>query len=374
MSRAMSGPRSLGIRLLELSVCVVLPALTLAYVFKVVAGTGKSTDFETAFWGAAQAILHGDSPYPSLDDPVIARGLAYVYPPLTALATVPFTVLPRGTAGFLVVLLLTGLVALTLYVIGVRDWRCYGIAYAWPPVYSAIQTGNVTIPLALCVALAWRYRDRTVGSGVSVAVGLAVKLFVWPLSIWLAATRRYAAAAVSIAGGTILLALSWAAIGFDGLREYPDLLRRLEDILAPESYTVYALALDFGASSELARVLWIAVGVGLVAGVVYFGRRGDDRRAFVLALAATLACTPLVWLHYFALLLVAVAVVQPTLGAAWFVPLAMYLSTATHNGTTFQNALTLGVASLTVVLSLRAPTPERRVAVANAMSPVAGRP
>jgi Glycosyltransferase family 87 len=365
MSRAMSGPRSLGIRLLELSVCVVLPALTLAYVFKVVAGTGKSTDFETAFWGAAQAILHGDSPYPSLDDPVIARGLAYVYPPLTALATVPFTVLPRGTAGFLVVLLLTGLVALTLYVLGIRDWRCYGIAYAWPPVYSAIQTGNVTIPLALCVALAWRYRDRAVGSGVSVGVGLAVKLFVWPLSIWLAATRRYAAAAVSVLAGTILLALSWAAIGFDGLREYPDLLRRLEDILAPESYTVYALALDLGASSDLARVLWIAVGVGLVSGVVYFGRRRDDRRSFVLAIAATLACTPLVWLHYFALLLVAVAIAQPMLGVVWFVPFAMYLSTATHNGSTFQNALTIGTAALTLVIALRpARLPSRRVVTA----------
>jgi hypothetical protein len=52
----------------------------------------------------------------------------------------------------------------------------------------------------------------------------------------------------------------------------------------------------------------------------------------------------------------------------------MYLSTATHNGSTFQNSLTIGAASLTVALALRAPAREHRVAVANAMSPVAGRP
>jgi hypothetical protein len=241
-------------------------------------------------------------------------------------------------------------------------------------VYSAIQTGNLTIPLALCLALAWRFRDRAGTTGASIAVAVAAKLFVWPLAVWLAATRRYFAAAVSVVGGAVLLVLSWAAIGFDGLRDYPDILHRLEDLLAPESYTVYALALDFGASSGVARGLWLVVGAALVVGVIVTGRRGDERRAFVLAIAAALACTPLVWLHYFALLLVVVAVVQPRLGVAWFVPLAMYLSTATHNGTTFQNALTLGAAAMTVVLALRPPRLERRTLTALRSSPAGSSP
>jgi hypothetical protein len=364
--------RPLGLRLLELSICVVLPALTLSYVYKVVLGKGTSTDFETAFYGASEAVVHGQNPYPPLDDSVLARGLSYVYPPLTALVTVPFTVLPRGAAGFLAILLLTVAVAGILFLLGVRDWRCYGLAYAWPPVYSAIQTGNLTIPLALLAALAWRFRTRSTAAGAAVAVALAAKLFVWPLSIWLAATRRYAAAAVSVVGGFALLVVSWAAIGFDGLRDYPDILRRLEELLAPESYSVYALALDLGVPSEPARVLWIAVGAVLVLGVVVLGRRGDDRRAFTLALAATLACTPLVWLHYFALLLVAVAIAEPRLSVVWFVPLAMYFSTATHNGTTLQNALTIGAAALTVVVALRPARPERRTVLAVRSSPAGG--
>jgi hypothetical protein len=73
----------------------------------------------------------------------------------------------------------------------------------------------------------------------------------------------------------------------------------------------------------------------------------------VLAVAAALACSPIVWLHYFAFLVVVVAVAEPRLTAAWFVPLAMYGSTGTFNGTTLQTALTLAAAAATVVLALR---------------------
>lgn len=363
-----TGPRRLAVTFLEASVCAVLPLLALIYVFTLVAGDGKATDFETALYGAGEAVRTGDSPYPAADDPMFLRGLAYVYPPLTAIVSVPFTLLPVGAAGIAVMALLTAGVAATLLVLGVRDWRCYGLAYAWPPVFSAIQTGNVTIPLALCAALAWRFRTRVAGAGASIGLGLAIKLFLWPLTVWLAASRRYAEALVSIVVAAALLVLSWAAIGFKGFREYPDLLDRLEDLLGAEAYTVYALGLDLGLSSGAARGLWIALGVVLLALVVVVARRGDERRAFVLALAATLACTPLVWLHYFALLLVAVAVAQPRLGPAWFVPLAMYLSTATHNGTTFQTTLTIATAALTVAVALRPAWPRRHAVLAPSSS------
>jgi hypothetical protein len=203
---------------------------------------------------------------------------------------------------------------------------------------------------------------------------LATKLFLWPLAIWLAGTRRYAAAVWSIVGAVALIALSWAVIGFDGLREYPDLLQRLQELLAPESFTIYALALDFGVSEAVARALWIALGVALVAGVVLLARRGDDKRAFVIALAASLACTPLVWLHYFALLLVGVAIMQPRLALVWFIPLAMYLSTATHNGSTFQNALTVFAGSATVAVALLPARAAKRPAFAPRSSPAPGPP
>jgi hypothetical protein len=330
-----------------------LPVVALLLIFAHAAGDGQVTDFENAFYPSGQAIVDGTSPYPEADDPELAAGTEYVYPPLTALASVPFTVISAGAAGMVVMALLVVAVIATLWVVGVRDWRCYGLAFLWPPVISAIQTGNVTIPLALGAALAWRYRDRAWASGGSLGLTLATKLFLWPLVLWLGFTRRIAAAAVAVGVGVIGLLVSWAVIGFAGIGEYPDLLRRVQELEEGESYTVYALALDLGATNGLARAIWVLLAVSLVAGIAELGRRHDERRAFAIALAAALACSPIVWLHYFALLLVVVGVAERRLGAAWFVPLAMYGSTGTLNGTTAQTALTISAAVLTVALAVR---------------------
>ena len=64
--------------------------------------------------------------------------------------------------------------------------------------------------------------------------------------------------------------------------------------------------------------------------------------------------TPIVWLHYFALLLVVVALASPRLGVLWFVPLGMVLTPGSGHPTPFQTAWTLGVAALTIALALRA--------------------
>ena len=344
-----------------------LPVLAMTLIFVNVARGGLVTDFEQAFYPAAEALLDGDDIYPELDDPVIAAGAAYVYPPLTAIATIPLTPLSVGVAGFVAMALLLATVLLTLYVLGVRDWRCYGLVLLWPPVISAIQTGNITIPLAFGAALSWRFRDHAWAGAASLGVSLAAKLILWPLLLWQAVTGRLRAAIASLALAVALVLASWAVIAFEGLRDYPDLLRRIQELEEAEGYTVYALAYDLGASSAVARALGLAVAVGLLLAVVVAGRRGEERRAFALAVAAALACSPIVWLHYFALLVITVAVAEPRLGAAWFVPLAMYASTGTYNGTTLQTAVTVAAAALTVVLAVR---PDRaRIPLARAEAP-----
>ncbi len=90
--------------------------------------------------------------------------------------------------------------------------------------------------------------------------------------------------------------------------DYPSLLRRLEDAVGEDSYTAYIVGLDAGLPSAVARALWLAIGLGVLVCVVLLARRGDERSAFIAAIAASLALTPIVWLHYFALLLVVVAV------------------------------------------------------------------
>jgi len=332
----------------------VLPALVVLLLFVDAAREDVVAFDFRVYYDAAEAVLSGDSPYQSLDDPGAAVARGYVYPPLTALVAIPLTIASPEIAGILVMALLVAGVLGVLYVLGVRDWRCYGLVLLWPPVISAIQTGSVTIFLALGAALAWRFRDRALVSAASLGATLAVKTILWPLAVWLAATRRVAASVLSLAVAALLVVGSWAVIGFAGMAEYSDVVRRLQRTVELDSYTAYVVALDAGASPSVARAAWIALGAALLVALVVVARRGDDAGAFILALAAALALTPIVWLHYFALLVVVAAVAQPRLGVLWFVPLAMVVTPGSGQPTPFETSATLAVAALTFALSLRA--------------------
>jgi hypothetical protein len=304
------------------------------------------------FYAAAKAILRGESPY-TPGTATAAWGGPYPYPPLPALVAAPLTLLPFQAAGLLVMATLVVVALATLYVLDVRDWRCYGLVLLWPPVISAIQTGNLTLWFGLAAAVGWRFRDRLVAPSASIGLTLAAKFFLWPLVVWLAATRRIAAAVLACVLGAGLLLASWAVIGFSGMLDYPSLLQRLEDAVGEDSYTAYIVGLDIGLPSAVARAVWLAIGLGVLASVVVLARGGDERSAFIAAIAASLALTPIVWLHYFALLLVVVAVAQPRLGLLWFCPLALIVTPGSGHPTPFQTAWTLGVAAIVVSLSVR---------------------
>jgi alpha-1,2-mannosyltransferase len=342
----------------------VTPAMALVYVFAHILAPGiQVPDFSEVFYPSAKALLHGRDFYPSgAFHPERGYVLEYVYPPLTAIVSVPFTVLPVGVGEVLFIAILTLAVPATLVALDVRDWRCYGLAFLWAPVLHAILTGNITLLVGLAAALVWRWRDRPYAAGVSLGLALAAKLYLWPLLPWLLVTRRVRATFASVVIGAAVFFLSWALVGFRGLADYPGLLHRLSDALDSRSYTVYALGLDVGLPSGVSRALWILFAVALLAVTVAVARRGDERSAFVLALAASLACTPIVWLHYFSLLLVAVAVASPRIGTAWFpcALMTLFVSTGDFNGSTFQNAAVFGLAAATIVLALARPEPRLR--------------
>lgn len=339
--------------LASVAVCGVLPVVVVTLLFASAIGDGSDAIDFRQYYRAGEAVLAGENPYPAADALLTASGKPYPYPPLPALLSIPLTVFPLAVVEVLVMTLQLLLVLAILYVLGIRDWRCYGVAFLWPPVISAIQTGNVTLSLAFATAVLWRYRDRTLPASASLGVTLAVKLLLWPLLLWLVATRRWASAVWAGAIGALLLLGSWAAIGFDGLRGYPDLLRRLEETIGDDAYTVSNLAQQLGAGDAFARGIWVATGAVALGWCVALARRGDERSAFVLAVAAALALSPLVWLHYFAFLLVVVALASPRLGYLWFVPLAMFVATGRQDPTLVEMSVTLGAAAATVGLALR---------------------
>jgi Glycosyltransferase family 87 len=345
---------SRGIRLASAAFLAVLPVLTIYALFvSALEDNSVAIDF-WQFYRAGETILGGDSPYLPPGEPLTAWGGPYPYPPLPALLAAPLTVFSLQTAGLIVMAALVVVALAIPLVLDVRDWRCYAILLVWPPVVSAIQTGNVTLWFALAAAVAWRYRERLVPAALSIGVTLAAKFFLWPLVLWLAFTRRVWSAVAACVAGMVILLLSWSVLGFDGLLDYPELLRKLERRVGEDSYTAYIVGLDVGLPSSVARTVWLAIGLVILAAMIAFARRGDERTAFIVAIAASLALTPIVWLHYFALLLVVVALAQPRLGVLWFLPFGMFLTPGNGQPTPLQTSWTLFVALVIVVLAVRA--------------------
>lgn len=274
-------------------------------------------DFLGTLWNPGVAILDGESPYPAPLESEVDVGNPGYYPPLLMLLVAPLTLLPWSVGAVLWTGLLVAALAGTLYVLGVRDVRCYGLALISAPVVSGLSWGNATLLLVFLVAATWRWRGHANRSAALVGLGIAIKLFLWPLLFWQLGARRYRAAAT--AAGVVLagVLIPWAIIGFDGFLAYPDLLRVAQEIYALHGYSTATI---FGAVGlETQAATWTGLVLGLGAGLlaVVVGRRGHEEASFSLAILAALAASPIVWEHYFAFLLIPLAIARPRFSALW---------------------------------------------------------
>jgi hypothetical protein len=312
---------------------------------------GFAIDFRRAFLPASHAVLHGASPYSSDGSRALAEGMAFLYPPLSAYLLAPFTLLPPLAGEILAVVLIAVAVPTTLLLLGVRDWRCPAIAFVWWPTIIGIQTANLTLPMLLGMALVWRYRDRRAVVALVAGLLIALKLVFWPILIWLVATRRYRAAALSAATSAFFVLVPWAAIGFAGFRDYPHLLASVARSEGPGSYSVAALLHGVALSWSDATVLETLLGAALLAVVFVAGRRGRDRDAFALSLVAILILSPLLEMHYVALLLVVIALYRRTFGLAWVVPLLIWGAPAGNVASLAQIVQVLAVVTATVAIA-----------------------
>jgi len=269
-------------------------------------------------------------------------------------------VLPFGVAAALLAIVELGATVTTLQVLGVRDWRCYGVTLLWYPVLQNFLIGSITSLLALGLAVLWRYRDgRRVAMVVSAAV-IAAKVFLWPLVFWLAATRRWTTALRAVGVALVAVALSWGLFGFAGLTSYPRLLDELSRLEAWKSYSAVALGLMLGLSTGEARALAIVAGALMLSAVVLVGLRRSadaDRQAFVLAIATAFLFSPIVWTHYLALLVVPIAITRRTLTPLWFVPLAMWATTGQSDGQAWRVVIGVAVWAVVLAAALRTPRP-----------------
>ena len=282
-------------------------------------------DFRGTLWEPARAMLDGTSPYPHPDDPSILTGNPSVYPPLAILALVPLARVDFDVAYVLWSVLLIAAVAGAVRIVGLRDWRCYSLGLLSPPVVYGVFFGNITLLLLLPLALAWRRRRHAAQVGLAVAALVAVKPFLLPLTLWLALTRRWRATVVALVGGVALIVAPWAVIGFDGFRDYPRLVDRVESAYGPGTDSLPA-ALSWLATGHTARQVMCGVAALALVALAARLRRGPDGdlRVFAILIGVSVVATPMVWPHYVALLLVPLAIARPRVDATWFLPYALW--------------------------------------------------
>ena len=291
----------------------VLPIVAIVTMFVVGWRDGPlSGDFHHELYPEAKLLLRGENPFPSHDTAI--GGANFLWPPAAAYLVAPVTVLPPGVADILMVAIGLTCFALSLWLVGVRDWRVYGVVALWPEFAGEMRVSHLTPVIAVLLAAAWRWRDSRGLPGLLVGAAVAVKFFVWPVGVWLAATRRIrdAALAAIVAGASLLLILP-----FTSLRDYAHALSRLGKVFDQDSYNVYGLLIQAGASDTAARAATVVVAVALLAGVWRY-------QSFALAVAAALVLSPISWLDYYALAALPLALVRPRLSLVWFLPLATW--------------------------------------------------
>ena len=328
-----------------------LPVCVVGFAFwYLLRARGADGDFPI-FRTASKAVLRGRSPYVALDANVLAHFDKFVYPPPAAFLVSPLAVVPYDVAKALLFVLGVAATLAALRVLGVRDWRCYGLAAASAPVVDSVALGAFTSFLLLGTALTWCYRDRPALAGSAAALTSVLKLFLWPLGLWLLFTKRVRATAVFAVLAVVLVVAGWAAIGFAGFHSYPHLVRVLSRVEAGVSYSPIALLRLSGSAATALSVVLVAV---VVLAVFYEARgRDGDRRSFTIAVLGSLLATPVLWLHYFALLFVPIALYRPRLSGLWFVPVAFWATPAGHSGgSLWRIALSLAVLAIVAVRTL----------------------
>ena len=324
------------------------------------------------FWQGAHDVVNGISPYPDdrllatagdhLDPEGIREVFRFPYPAGAAVLLAPLGLLSFHLAAAVWSALLIVSLLVAVRILGVRDWRVLAVVVAAAPVITAVRLGTLTPVLILLLAVAWRWRNQPWISGGSLAVAISVKLFLWPLVFWLAATRRFAAAVIAAACSAVLTLVSWAAIGFEGFLDYPDLVRTLTNVVADRGLSLVALGTEAGLSRGAAEVLQWLLGAILLACVVVLARREDRERAsFGLAVVAAIALTPIVWLHYFAFLVIPLALARPRFSWAWGLLWVFWLIPGQENqGDLWRVVLATAVAGAVALVGLRTSRPRPR--------------
>jgi alpha-1,2-mannosyltransferase len=309
---------------------------------------GWGGDFKI-FRVAGHALVHGHSPYVEPTVRLLTGDDRFVYPAPFALLFAPFNLFGPTVSTLLYLVLSVCAVVLAVRLLGVTDWRCYGAALLGAGTYGSFCVGSIGAFLLLAVAAGWRYRDRA-SAGIWLALAAAAKLFLWPVLVWLIATRRFRAAAASAATLAAIVGV-WALLDLHGLREYAATLRVLDEVQRWKSYSPETFAIAVGAPVSVAHATALAIAA---LGLVALFRIRDERKSLMVAVVVSLLATPILWMHYLILLVIPVGLARPRLARMWALPIVLWVTgNPESNGVLWRITFAIVVIAITTVVALR---------------------
>jgi hypothetical protein len=231
----------------------------------------------------------------------------YLPPPILAIG-VPFSFLPFAVAAVVFGIAQFACSAGALWIVGLRDWRCYAAALLSVPILGSVGYGNPTPLVLLALAVAYRTRQDAYRPALAVAAAVIVKPFAFPFFVWLAPRR----AAVAVTAFATTVVAGWAAIGFEGFADYPKILDKLTAAQGSHGASIYALTLNLGAGRS------IALGCALAAAILVLIA---GRASFESAILASLLGPSIIWGWYYMLLFLVLAIRSPRFSWRWLVGL-----------------------------------------------------
>jgi alpha-1,2-mannosyltransferase len=321
---------------------VTLGLLSILHV-NALLNTGRfGTDYSGTLWIPARAVLDGTNPYALAGSD---------YPPSAYLPLLPLGALPLDVAEIIWSGVLAILAVATLWILGVRDRRCYAVWLLTPLIFPTVLVGNATIVVVFLCAALWRFRDHAVRAGLALGAAVAVKLFAAPLVVWLIWTRRYRAAAIACTSALAVIVSAWALIDFQGLGQYPRQLSYVSKLLGQDGEFLQALLRQAGLAQHAAFAIGVAVGVALLLLAGALARmRSDDAGSFAVSWLSILALSPIGWPGYAAGIVIGLAAAHPSFSRRWLVLLGFW--TGWWYGPLAYKTIGLSIASCLVAVAL----------------------
>ena len=313
-------------------------------------------DFHGGIWLAGRHIVHGQPVYGAPNAARLAAvGNAYIPPPLLAEAFLPVSLLPFSAATMALNLGCLTAMVVALWLMGVRQWELYALCLLSVPFVFSLGWGDPDALYALLLAVCWRYRDRW-PAPVAVGALIAAKLLLWPLVIWLVATRRIQGAIAAVLSAAALILIPWALIGFQGLARYPQFLIA-DGKVQSTNHSLTAVLRNLGMHGTPASVASVLIALAVGWAIARAGRY-DDRAWFVAAIVCGLLSTTVMFPNYYVIVFILLAL-RPRRLDLWALTMLFFIPV--HPGT-WQVGFRL---LLTVLIALGIVLPEPRPTTAD---------